>query len=68
MNRKSLFLINDQIRKTKLNNFRIEDILFTGILREKAGITNVQTFLKTVFAFHKFPSSDELLQGKETNH
>ena len=48
MNRKSLEAIGEEVGKTYLGDFRIEDIFFTGILREKDGVKNLQDFTRTV--------------------
>ncbi|CBY11121.1 unnamed protein product [Oikopleura dioica] len=48
MNRKSLEAIGAEVGKTYLGDFRIEDIFFTGILREKAGVKNLQDFTRTI--------------------
>jgi len=47
LNRKAVVLIAEQIMKTVLDGFRIEDIYFTGILRKKAGITRIRNRNRT---------------------
>ena len=48
LNRLALEKIESEIQVTQMNDFRIEDIYFTGILRQKAGIPSPQEFAKKV--------------------
>ena len=41
-NRKAIELISKESLRTRLDQFRIEDIYFTGILRKKANITKIR--------------------------
>ena len=61
MNQKALDQIANQTRNTALNNFRIEDLFYTGILREKAKISNLVDFDRTPVMY------DELRVGKTKN-
>lgn len=47
MNQKALAAIANETRKTSMHGFRIEDIFYTGVLREKANIPSIIEFDRT---------------------
>lgn len=53
INRKALLAIEQQIQQTDINSFRIEDIYFTGILRQKAKIDQIEDFIQVMFRIHE---------------
>ncbi|CAG5081712.1 Oidioi.mRNA.OKI2018_I69.PAR.g9944.t1.cds [Oikopleura dioica] len=68
MNRKSLEAIGEQVGKTYLGDFRIEDIYFTGILREKAGVNNLQDFTRTISEFTSTSGYQKSVKTKTCMH
>jgi len=64
LNRPALAAIDRETRRTDMADFRIEDIFFTGILREKAKVTNIQEFVKTVFPMKSKSGKQRMVVGK----
>ena len=67
INRPAIEAIGQETRRTELGDFRIEDIYFTGILREKAKVTKIQEFVKTVFNMRSKAGRQRAVVGMYTN-
>ena len=68
INRHAVLAIDKETRRTAMGDFRIEDIYFTGILREKAKITKIQEFVKTIFAMKGKSGKERSILGQTCNH